>query len=103
MPKIEWKLGEPGATEVIIRNVAFYDKIRTILTRRCRAPGCGYVISSIEESYGVPEYGSVCHVCYEMYQALQSPRLKNLFYFMNLHEQWKKEKDDWRRRDRLGL
>lgn len=98
-----YKIGDPKGMDVIKRNVAFYDKTREILTRRCRVPDCNYVISSLEESFGVPEVGSVCSLCYYMYQALQSPGLKRPFYFLNLHEQWMKDKDDWKRRDRLGL
>jgi hypothetical protein len=109
MPKDRWKIGEPGSIEVIKANVAFYDKVRTILTRRCKAPDCGYVISSIEESFAVPGVGSVCGVCYHMYEALTGtriydlPGLKNPYYFRNLHEQWAIEKSDPKRRDRLGL
>jgi hypothetical protein len=110
MLKSEWKIGEPGAIEVIKRNVAYYDKMRRILIRRCRAPNCGYVISEkIEESFAVPGVGSVCGVCYHMYEALTGtriydlPGLKNPYYFRNLHEQWVMEKSDPKRRDRLGL
>lgn len=109
MPKVEWKLGELGAAEIIKTNVAFYDKIRTILTRRCKAPDCGYVISALEESFTVPGVGSVCGVCYYMHEALLAgpqyglPGLKNPYYFRTLHEQWVREKSDPKRWDRLGL
>jgi len=103
MPKVEWKLGEFGADIVVKANVAFYDKIRTILTRRCKAPDCGYVISALEDSFAVPGVGSVCGACYHMYEALSSPSLKNPYYFRMLHEQWVREKSDPKRWDRLGL
>lgn len=98
-----WKIGDKGANEVIQANVAFYDKVRAVLSRRCKVPDCGYVISSLEESFSVPEYTLVCGVCYHMHEALQHPGLKNVFYFRNLHQDWKKDRDDPRRKDRLGL
>jgi rubredoxin len=109
MSKDKWKIGESGATEVIKANVAFYDKMRRILTRRCKAPDCGYVISAADESFALPGIGSVCGVCYFMYEALMGipsyglPGLKNPYYFRSLHEQWVMEKSDPKRRDRLGL
>ena len=103
MSKVEWKLGESGAQEIILKNVRFYDKIRTILTHRCKAPNCGYMISALEDSFAVPGIGSVCGVCYHMYEALLSPGLKNPYYFRALHEQWAREKSDPKRWDRLGL
>lgn len=87
--------------EIMRRNLRAYDRVRTILTRRCKVPDCGYVISSLEESFAVPKIGEVCGVCYHMFQALQSPGLRLKWYFFNLHEEW--EKDQTKRRDRMGL
>lgn len=98
-----WKIGDPGAEQVMKDNVAFYDKVRSILSRRCKAPGCGYVLSSIEQSFSIIGIGEVCGVCYWMDFALQSPGLKNIFYFKRLHDQWESDKNDKNRRDRLGL
>lgn len=98
-----WKKGDPGAEQVMKDNVAFYDKVRSILTRRCKVPDCGYTISSIENSYSVMGVGEVCGVCYWMDFALQSPGLKNIFYFKRLHDQWVADNNDKNRRDRLGL
>lgn len=86
-----WRLGSPGVEAVMRTNCAFYDKVRTILTRRCKVPDCGYVISSIEECFSLPEIGDVCALCYHMYQALSNPGLKNPFYFKQHHAAWVKE------------
>ena len=107
MLKNGWKIGEPGAEEVIKQNVAYYDKMRRILISRCRAPNCGYVVSAkVEERFAVPGVGSVCGVCYYMYEALtgmrmyELPGLKNPYYFHNLHEQWVREKSEPKRWER---
>jgi hypothetical protein len=103
----EWKIGEPGAIEAMKSNAAFYDKVMVILKRRCNAPGCGYAVSALEGGgFSVPEFGAVCELCYYMHCALQHPGLKNIYYFRNLHDQWKKDNEPGeqeRRRNRLGL
>lgn len=100
----EWKLTDPEAQAVMKRNCAVYDKLQEILSRRCQAPLCNYMLSSMQaEQFGVPGFGDVCALCYYMYQALQSPDMKNKFYFRQLHEQWVKdntpEKPRW---EKLG-
>lgn len=93
MIRKEWKLTDPEAQRVMKENVAVYDKLRTILSRRCPVPDCGYMLTSVEgfESYGLPGYGDVCALCYHMYHALQGPGMKSPFYFRQLHDQWLKD------------
>lgn len=92
-------------TETIRRNLVFYDRVRHTLERRCRVPDCNYVVSSRQEDpdYALPEFASVCGACFYMHEALQHPKLKNIFYFRRLHEAWKKEMNDPKRNDRLGI
>lgn len=100
----EYKITDPEADAIIQKNCKVYDKIRAVLSRRCKAPDCGYMISSLEESFGVPDFGEVCGVCFHMYHALQSPFLSNKFYFRDHHDQWKKELAEFKAmRRRLGL
>jgi hypothetical protein len=101
--KREWKFDDPAAAKVIAKNVADYDKMRTVLPRRCKVPDCGYVIAALtgNEIYELPEFGMVCGVCYHMHTALQAPGLKNIYYFRHLHEAWKRERDQGR--GRMGL
>ena len=100
----KWKLGEPGAAEVILKNVADYDRVRGILPRRCKVPDCGYVIANLtgQEMLELPEFGPVCGVCYYMHSALQSIGLKSPYYFRNLHQEWKREQKEGRGRMGLG-
>lgn len=98
------KITDPQADAIIRENCKVYDRIRAILSKRCGAPDCGYMLSSLEESFAVPDFGAVCGVCYHMYHALQAPGLANKFYFRQLHDQWKEEIKEFRAtRRRLGL
>src|ERR1700676_2963525 len=107
--KILWKLSDPESQQIMRENCAFYDKIRSILFKRCAAPGCGYVISSLrleEGGFSLPGYGEVCGVCFYMHHALQHPGLRDIFYFRKHHEQWLKDNNEGnqqRGRDRMGL
>jgi len=83
------------------------DRIRKILKRRCR--NCDHVVSSdAEKSFEVPYLGAVCSLCHDLYTALTfNTKMRNMNYFKDLHEKWKKDKDDdgsrggWR--DRAGM
>lgn len=85
-------------------NLVTHDYIRTVLSRRCGVKDCRFVIKSTKESFALPHFSDVCEVCYHMWYALKSPALKNMDYFVQLHDKWQKDIDDsQRKRDRLGL
>lgn len=100
-----WRVWSTEEIEIMKRNCAFYDKIRGILSRRCKLPDCGFVVSSRagDPIFSLPDFADVCEVCFTMHTALQHPGLKSIFYFRNLHQEWKREQNDPKRRDRLGL
>jgi hypothetical protein len=101
------KLGTPEAEEIMKSNVAYYDKARQIMQRRCKAPDCDYVIGTMPSgTFEVPGLGEVCDLCHDVYKSLTGPHLKNVMYFRNLHAEWVKENDPaeiQRRKDRLGF
>ncbi len=74
-------------------NLATHDYARTILTRRCGVEDCRFVIKSTKESLALPHFSDVCEVCYYMWHALKNSLLKNANYFIQLHDQWKKDND----------
>ena len=104
MKKIEWSIGEKGADEVIKLNLLTYEKLVAELETCCANPYCNYPISNLrKERYAVPEVGEVCATCYGVYQTLtnMNPCLKaRPKYFMDLHEEHKKEIKDFKRRRR---
>ncbi len=104
--KLEWKIGEPGSTEVIKKNVEMMDGLFKILTKKCGNPYCKYPISALRlENYAVPIYGDVCAVCRDLYTAVGfNEKLLMSSYFRNHHEEWKKEQDEFKKKRRnMGL
>lgn len=99
------KLGTPEADDIMKSNVAFYEKAREIMKRRCK--NCDYVIGTMPTAtFEVPGLGEVCDACHDIYRSLTGPHLKDVMYFRNLHTDWVKENDPaeiQRRKDRLGL
>jgi hypothetical protein len=98
--------------DIITQNLQDYTRIFGFLRRHCEAPGCGYPMSALNgDNFSILGIGNVCGLCYAMYAALTgqaisgTPGLKNIFYFKNLHDKWKKDNDldTPGRRDRLGL
>ena len=100
-----WRVWTQTELDIIKRNVGFYDRVRGILSRRCKVPDCGYTISSRGEegSFALPEFPEVCELCFHMHYALQSADMRNKYYFRNLHDEWRREQNDPKRKDRLGL
>ena len=86
-------------------NLAHYDRVRSILSRRCGVPDCRFTVCGTKdnEGYALPNFSDVCDACYHMYYALKNPRLKNGNYFLELHNKWVRERDDPNKKDRLGL
>jgi hypothetical protein len=116
-----WTKGEkhPDTPRTIFVNVYECDRVRRVLIARCRI--CNFVISRDEKAvreiafvcddpgcdckkmYG-PISHRVCNCCYDMFHALYvNYGLKNMNYFRALDEKDKAERDDPKRRDRLGL
>lgn len=91
--------------KIIRNNLAAHDGIRNIRQRRCAVRDCRFVIGGMKENFALPVLGDVCEICYYMFQALKHFRLKDTNYFVNLHDQWKRDNDynDPKRRDKLGL
>jgi hypothetical protein len=116
-----WVPGEkhPDTPRDVFMNVHDYDRVRRILIPRCK--NCDYVVSrdekAVREIVFVCEdpkcackrlYGAishrVCYLCYDMFHSLyMNPLMKNMNYFKEIDEKEKKENDDPKRRDRLGL
>src|SRR5260370_11011417 len=84
-------------------NLILHDGLRKIYDRRCRVPDCQFVIGPEKENFALPDFHNVCEICYHMYYALTNIMLRNTRYFANLHDQWKRDHDDPKRGDRLGL
>lgn len=116
-----WVAGEkhPDTPRNVFMNVHDYDRVRRVLLARCKV--CDYVISRDEKAvreivfvcadpkcdckrlYGAISH-KVCYLCYDMFHTLYvNYSLKNMNYFKAIDEKEKKENDDSRRRDRLGL
>ncbi len=116
-----WTSGEkhPDTHRTIFYNVWGQDRVRRVLLGRCRI--CDFVISSDEKAikelafkcnnrgcdcqkYLGPVAHRVCCLCYDMWHALYANyQLKDMNYFRNLDEKDKKDGDDTKRRDRMGL
>lgn len=96
-------------TETEIRimhsNLAHHDRVRNILNRRCGVKDCRFVLGGEKETYALPNFSDVCDPCYHMFYALKNARLKNMNYFIEIHDKWRRDNDpnDQRRKDRLGL
>ena len=84
-----WKLGDPGADEVILNNVRDLDAIRRVTSLRCQAPGCDYMLESVGACYTIADIGNVCSLCWHMFYALKYIKLKDGLYFVKLHREWK--------------
>jgi hypothetical protein len=116
-----WVQGEkhPETPRDVFMNVHEYDRVRRVLLARCR--NCDYVISRDERAvreivfvcddpkcackrlYGAISH-PVCFLCYDMFHALyRNLGMKDMNYFKAIDEKEKKENDDPKRRDRLGL
>ena len=103
----QFRLTDEVSRSIRINNCKEMDRIRKILKRRCR--NCDHVVSSdAEKSFEVPYLGAVCSLCHDLYTALTfNTKMRNMNYFKDLHEKWKKDKDDdgsrggWR--DRAGM
>jgi hypothetical protein len=79
---------QPAST-VSVENARFLDNRRRALFGRCKALGCGQTLANPSRSFAVTNYGDVCDVCWDMYQALRSPiYLKDHLYFTKLHNEW---------------
>lgn len=117
----EWTSGDkhPETNLTIFLNCRAYDRVRQVLKTRCRL--CPQVISRDEQAVKelifvcdvigceckIP-MGSrahqVCSVCYDMFHALyRNYYLKNMNYFKEWDEIDKRNDDDKKRRDRMGL
>lgn len=117
----EWTPGSkhPDTPRQIFMNVWEWDRVRRILVARCRI--CNTVISTDEKAVKELIFtcdtigceckvsmGSrahrVCSLCYDMFHALyMNYYLKGMNYFKELDEIDKKNDDERKRRDRMGL
>ena len=102
---MEYRKLTQAEEDIVTRNVQDYTRIFGFLHRECQAPGCRYPLSGLSENFVILGVGNVCSLCYTMHYALEHPGLKNVFYFRNLHDKWKKDNDldAPGRKDRLGL
>lgn len=116
-----WVRGEkhPDTPVVVYINLVEHDRIHRVLMARCKI--CGYVVSRDEKAvkeaificdkpdcdckkmYGAISH-QVCNLCYDMFRALYvNYGMGNMNYFKNIDEKEKKEREDPKRKDRLGL
>jgi hypothetical protein len=116
-----WVTGQkhPETPRTVFMNVYEYDRVRRALKGRCRI--CNYVISSDEKAvrelvfvcddkscschrmYGAISH-RVCNLCYDMFHFLYNNQgLKNMNYFKQIDEKEKRDDDETKRRDRMGL
>jgi hypothetical protein len=116
-----WVEGErhPDTPISVFKRVRDYDHIRRLIPGRCKI--CKYVISSDEKvvkelvfvcddagcnckkMYGAISH-RVCNLCYDLFHALYVNYLmRDLNYFKAIDEAEKKNNDDQKRRDRMGL
>lgn len=116
-----WTKGEkhPETPRTVFMNCYEYDKVRRILLTRCRI--CDHVISRDEKAvkelafvcddpdcdckkmYGAISH-PVCNLCYDMFHALYvNYGMKSMNYFKAIDEKEKRDNDDPKRRDRMGL
>lgn len=114
----EWVPGQkhPNTSRTVFMNVSEIDKVRRVLTARCKI--CGTTVSRDEKAvkelvfkcedktcdchkmYGAISH-RVCSLCYDMQHALYfNYAMKNRNYFKELDD---KEKEDPDKRRRMGL
>lgn len=101
-----WHIDEKGASEVCDKNIQFLATITETFTKKCANPDCGWPISAIRtDNFGALGYGDVCATCHDMFVAItfMNPHLRNPKYFMDLHEQWKKELEEEKRKKRRNM
>lgn len=116
-----WVKGEkhPDTPRTVFMNCYEHDRTRRVLLARCRV--CDHAVSrdarAVREIVFVCDdkncdckklYGAishyVCNLCYDMFHALYvNYGLKNTNYFKVIDEKEKKDDDDTKRRDRMGL
>jgi hypothetical protein len=105
--KLEWKIGEEGANEIVLKNVQMLDGLFRLLTKKCANPYCKWPISSLRlTTYAAPNIGDVCATCHDLYSAItfMNLNLANSNYFRNHHEIWKREQDEIKKKRRnMGL
>lgn len=95
--KLEWKIGEPGADDVVVRNVRMLDALFEVRRKQCGNPFCKYPISALRlDTFATPDYGDVCATCHGLYGCVTMANglLKNKSYFRELHFEWKREQEE---------
>ena len=90
-------------TRIMHANLAHHDRVRSILNRRCGVVDCRFILGGEKETFALPNFSDVCDICYHMFYALKNARLRNMNYFIELHDKWKRDLNDTNRRDKLGL
>lgn len=92
---------------IIDQNIEVYERMFKFTNWSCSVKDCEYPLAASSiEVFEIPFIGRVCSACYVMYRALANPGMKDLHYFTKLHDQWKRDQDDFSRgskRDKLGL
>jgi hypothetical protein len=105
--KLEWKIGEDGANEVVLKNVQMLDGLFRLLTKKCANTYCKWPISSLRiNTYAIPNVGEVCATCHDIHSSLtfMNLHLLNSNYFRDHHEAWTKEQEEIKRKRRnMGL
>jgi hypothetical protein len=105
--KLEWKIGEEGANEIVLKNVQMMDGLFQILTKRCANPFCQWPISHLRiNTFAAPGVGDICATCHDLYTAItfMNLNLKNSQYFRACHEEWVKEQEErMKKRRNMGL
>jgi hypothetical protein len=93
----------PETPRQIFINVHEYDRVRRVLTARCKV--CDYVVSRDPKAVReLSMIGEVCNLCYDMYHALYvNYGLRNMNYFKEIDARERRDNDDKNRRDKLGL
>ena len=113
----EWIPGvkHPNTPAIVFRNCWGQDLVRRVVQNRCHE--CGYVIPSESKELlyicnsqsctcksGNPTMHPVCEVCFAIFHSLYlNYNMAYRNYFRDMDDEDRKNRNDWRRRDKLGL
>lgn len=95
--KLEWKIGESGADDIVLKNVRMIDALFEMRLKRCGNPYCRYPISALRlDTFATPDNGDVCATCHDLYNSVTMANnlLSNKSYFRNHHFEWKREQEE---------
>lgn len=74
--------------DLLDRNAEIFMALQARATLFCIVPDCGFPLNAEEHHFLVfgEKRGPVCHVCHDMYWAVQVRK-----YFVDIHADWEKD------------